>query len=308
MKNKYTIAIIGLSMVFLNKAQAQTTESPVYKNPPPVVSEITSTSVTLSVPQDTLKTFSSIEQKNIYFKYTETEKVCIAIYPTPPECLPRETKKGQTSVQITDLKPNTKYTAWYMKDSTIMCITTPCPTNEIESMSTEFTTKSQVLSQKGFTKNLWYGLSNSDVKNLQDFLSQKGYMNYKSTGYFGSMTSSAVKLFQKEIGVIQTGFVGPLTRGAINKMLTISSIKGEYFEGVVDSYSTGCYVDGECSITVSGRKIVTTIGRSQDIVGQVKGVESIDSIKIGSLAKVYAQKTLDGYTLYGDANYYVEIK
>ncbi len=53
------------------------------------------------------------------------------------------------------------------------------------------------------------------VSLLQVFLQKHGDLNSEPTGYFGSMTLSAVKKFQGDNGIITTGFVGPLTRAKI---------------------------------------------------------------------------------------------
>ncbi len=50
---------------------------------------------------------------------------------------------------------------------------------------------------------------------LQSFLAREGYLRSEPTGYFGSMTLSAVKAFQSFHGLPPTGYVGPMTRGAI---------------------------------------------------------------------------------------------
>jgi hypothetical protein len=65
-------------------------------------------------------------------------------------------------------------------------------------------------------------------------------------------------------------------------------------------------------VTIDGKKVVTTIGWSQQIVGSIKGsvnsIGDIETSKIGARAKVYARKLSDGsYTLYGNANYYIEV-
>src|SRR3990167_7383406 len=68
--------------------------------------------------------------------------------------------------------------------------------------------------------NLYYGLqNNSDVRELQEFLIDKGFLNYEATGNFFSLTLNAVKAYQKKQGIIQTGYVGILTRTAINSDL-----------------------------------------------------------------------------------------
>lgn len=68
--------------------------------------------------------------------------------------------------------------------------------------------------------NLYYGLqNNSDVRQLQEFLIDKGYLSGNSTGNFFSLTLNAVKQYQKSQKISQTGYVGILTRGAINNEL-----------------------------------------------------------------------------------------
>lgn len=78
--------------------------------------------------------------------------------------------------------------------------------------------------------NLYYGLkNNADVKELQTFLIGKGLLNSEATGNFLSLTVSAVKSYQKEKGISQTGFVGVLTRDAINsdKPTAIEALKAQ---------------------------------------------------------------------------------
>ncbi len=68
-----------------------------------------------------------------------------------------------------------------------------------------------------FINNLYKGLQNEEVKILQDCLNYLGCMNYKSTGYFGSLTFQAVKNFQIRYNIFpRSGFVGPLTREKLN--------------------------------------------------------------------------------------------
>lgn len=57
--------------------------------------------------------------------------------------------------------------------------------------------------------------NNVDVLNVQSRLRDLGYYNYKVTGYYGSLTEYAVKLFQKYNGLEETGKVDEAT----NKIL-----------------------------------------------------------------------------------------
>jgi peptidoglycan hydrolase-like protein with peptidoglycan-binding domain len=58
----------------------------------------------------------------------------------------------------------------------------------------------------------------TDVTELQKILLAGGHLKIAApTGYFGALSLAAVKSYQKAHGVIQTGYVGPLTRGELNK-------------------------------------------------------------------------------------------
>jgi hypothetical protein len=278
----------------------------------PAITEISTTSAQVSVPTFVLSNMT--EKARTYFQYIQKDLVCIAIYPTPAACLPKKTQVGQTNVKLTDLKPNTTYTVVYKRDNSIYCITTPCPTNEFESASSEFTTKASsspsASSTVRITKNLFIGSRGAQVTALQQLLIEQGYMKGSATGYFGGLTLQAVRHYQKDHRITGTGFVGALTRKALLATTTPSSTdSAETFEGTITAYSTNCFADGECSITVDGKKVVTTIGWSQQTVGTVTGIPDFGSVstKVGSHAKVYAKKTADGYTLYGSSSYYVQV-
>ena len=71
--------------------------------------------------------------------------------------------------------------------------------------------------------NLYKGISNrSAVSCLQQFLKSQGSDIYPEglvTGFFGNLTKTAVINFQKKYNILQTGFVGILTREKINQLL-----------------------------------------------------------------------------------------
>lgn len=73
-----------------------------------------------------------------------------------------------------------------------------------------------------FPKHLRYGDGRwtgkqKEVKELQDKLREKGYFNTESTGYFGRITRDAVKAYQKDNGIINTGNVFKLTIAQLRK-------------------------------------------------------------------------------------------
>jgi hypothetical protein len=311
----------------------------------PSVSSVTDTSATVTLSPAVQADIAAEEKSGIYFEYGETHQMCIMIYPTPKSCLPKKTTVGMTEAVLTNLKPNTSYTISYKRDNMIRCITTPCPGNDFQSLSVEFVTKASGTGSVGtaptevmpettssITKNLGYRSRGDQVTLLQKMLISQGHLHVSATGYFGVLTLQAVKNFQKANGISTTGFVGILTRGAFHDSMNITTLTSpngrvmminpdsasvssttvvtEHFEGTISAFSTQCFADGICSVTIGGKTVVTTIGWHQGPVGALRGVGSIGDLdkKIGSLAKVYAQKTDTGYTLYGNADYFVEVQ
>lgn len=272
----------------------------------PVVSNITNSTAGVAIPEKALKELSTEQKAGIYFEYYETQQVCIMIYPTPEHCLPKKTSKGQTSLMLQNLKTNTLYSVSYKLDNSIACIMAPCHENSLQSAPTDFKTLG---STKTLSRNLYYRTRGAEVLLLQDVLRESGYLSIPSTGYFGIATFKAVKNFQKNYMLISpTGYVGARTREALN---SLNNLETSSFEGVIQAVSTACFSDGECSVTIDGKKVVTTIGWSQQVVGSIKGsvnsIGDIETSKIGARAKVYAKKTTDGYTLYGSTEYYIEV-
>lgn len=97
-----------------------------------------------------------------------------------------------------------------------------------------------------------------------------------------------------------------------NPKLVTGSEK-ETFSGTITDFSTDCFADGICSVSVDGKKVIIMAGfRMGDIppVGKLLGVDSIGDLegKVGWHANVYATTTPEGdYTLYGNPDYYVEV-
>jgi len=68
-----------------------------------------------------------------------------------------------------------------------------------------------------FLVDFGYGTENQDVMNLHTILINLGYLDIPApTGWYGPMTMAAVKQYQASKGIIQTGYVGPLTRAQLN--------------------------------------------------------------------------------------------
>ncbi len=88
-------------------------------------------------------------------------------------------------------------------------------------------------------------------------------------------------------------------------------IKVANFTGNIKEVNTGCVADGECYIVVGGKHVTVLMGRNQEIVGSIMGVDSIGDLEshVGKDMEVYAQDTGDGtYTLYGSSGFYAMLK
>ena len=73
-----------------------------------------------------------------------------------------------------------------------------------------------------FGQDLYYGMTSSEIKCLQQFLANLGSNIYPEkliTGYYGPLTMAAVKRYQALKGIITTGYFGPLTRAKVNQEL-----------------------------------------------------------------------------------------
>ncbi len=68
------------------------------------------------------------------------------------------------------------------------------------------------------TKTLKFGMTDPEVKILQDILKNKGlFPTNISSNYFGSITLKGVKDFQSKNGLLADGIVGPVTRSLLNQ-------------------------------------------------------------------------------------------
>ncbi len=86
-----------------------------------------------------------------------------------------------------------------------------------------------------FTKNIPRGSSGTDVKNLQVLLVGLGFLDAKyQTGFYGAMTTNAVRAYQTSRSISALGTVGPMTRAALNQDVSTS--------GTVDSISGYLYL------------------------------------------------------------------
>lgn len=67
-----------------------------------------------------------------------------------------------------------------------------------------------------FTLNLSLGSSGPEVTALQTRLVSLGLLSVTPTGYYGSLTQTAVMAYQRSKGIAPLGVVGPMTRASLN--------------------------------------------------------------------------------------------
>ncbi|HOM02849.1 MAG TPA: peptidoglycan-binding protein [Acetivibrio sp.] len=63
------------------------------------------------------------------------------------------------------------------------------------------------------------GMSGSQVTELQKSLNTLGYLNVSPTGYYGSLTTEAVKKLQRSYGLKEDGIAGPDTLSLVNRLI-----------------------------------------------------------------------------------------
>jgi len=112
------------------------------------------------------------------------------------------------------------------------------PTKEIHSVSQELVPASgdepTTPPSFNFSRDLFFGMrADSDVTNLQEFLSEHSYYSGQSTGNFFLLTLKAVKHFQSANGISPTGYFGPKSRAIANDL--ISKELGSSGDGTIKS-------------------------------------------------------------------------
>ncbi len=96
-----------------------------------------------------------------------------------------------------------------------------------------------------FDMSLGFGRNNpkAEVMELQQFSFELGFLKVNPTGNYLNLTVAAVKAFQSSQGIESTGFFGPLSRAAANRVVlsripSVSPIKGANLIASVAVYNT----------------------------------------------------------------------
>lgn len=134
------------------------------------------------------------------------------------QTIPATSNSGGYSAAISNLTPGKTYSVQAKVSTCPIVGIGPC--QEYFGNIVTFTTPGLIDCVPGpyhFFRPLYYGLTNdADVRILQAFLNEHGYLEHAVTGNFYSLTRAAVVRFQIEHGLPGTGYVGPLTRALLN--------------------------------------------------------------------------------------------
>ena len=130
-----------------------------------------------------------------------------------------------------------------------------------------------------FSTDLSQGMTSNDVKLLQEKL---GVIN---TGYFGPLTLAAVKTYQGANGIPTTGYVGPLTRGSLNAKYcvttpvtttptsTTSTTPVTGLEGTLTNEASPTFVDTILKKGETNKAILATVVKAKNSTITLKRVD-----------------------------------
>jgi peptidoglycan hydrolase-like protein with peptidoglycan-binding domain len=161
-----------------------------------------------------------------------------------------------------------------------------------ESQCSTGTTQSVTTSCFAYTRNLERGSSGTEVRKLQNLLSDFGFLKVAPNGNYGPSTQAAVRAFQSQYAIPQTGIVGPLTAAQLSVACRAGSTTS------VQSTTTTSVPQSTSAQTVVRTTIRPTICLSDTIE---PGTTSEDVLKIQKFLESLGFMTVPGNSHYGIA-------
>jgi peptidoglycan hydrolase-like protein with peptidoglycan-binding domain len=101
---------------------------------------------------------------------------------------------------------------------TTLYVTVTSAASTSSTSSTAATTTTTPVTYFSLTRYLGPGDKGDDVLSLQNALVKIGLLSATPNGYYGAGTTAAIKKFQKNYSINQTGNVGPSTKTALEKL------------------------------------------------------------------------------------------
>ena len=106
-----------------------------------------------------------------------------------------------------------------------------------------------------------YGSTGSEVKTLQQKLKDLGFYNGDVDGIFGTQTQTAVRNFQRSVGITVDGIAGPTTllylgldTGTSSPSTQYSSSDVQLLAKVISAEARGESYEGQVAVVGSGRR------------------------------------------------------
>ncbi|WP_416147727.1 peptidoglycan-binding protein [Salipaludibacillus sp. HK11] len=134
------------------------------------------------------------------------------------------------------------------------------------------------IAEASFGENtLRFGMEDEEVKVLQEKLKDEGYFTFHTaTGYFGEITRTAVKSFQKEHRLSQDGIVGPQTFSVLNgnRSSTNSSTSSNKKESSNNESSADTYTESGTSSSLSKISNTSQVMRNGTRNGDVSRLQA----------------------------------
>src|SRR3989344_2817167 len=122
------------------------------------------------------------------------------------------------------------------------------------------------------TKSLKVGSQNSEVKALQQALSQDKtiYPEGLATGYYGPATRNAIIRFQKKYGIEPVGYVGPQTRKKLNEVYgKTAASSSTQASSAASATSSAAPATGSTGVTTSATAKAQQIQQIQALINQL---------------------------------------
>lgn len=109
-----------------------------------------------------------------------------------------------------------------------------------------------------FNTSFGFGSKNStEVMKLQNFLSSQGFLKVAPTGNYFNLTKKAVRAFQVSQGIQSTGYLGPVTRASINKIIAMQTTSTKVIPATISIKSVSSFDNGlAASVVLSNSKII----------------------------------------------------
>jgi peptidoglycan hydrolase-like protein with peptidoglycan-binding domain len=148
-----------------------------------------------------------------------------------------------------------------------------------------------------FNVNLSVGSTGADVSALQSWLISKGYSipsissGAAKPGYFGQQTKTAVIAYQASAKIPTTGFVGPLTRAALNGGVSSTPV------------AVGCPAGYTCTPVGGVTTPVTPVTPGTITTPGVPGILTVTSGPLSSIVSNVGQKMVPVLTVRAQAQY-----